>query len=405
MANKVKFKRGANSGYASMLSAAGSVEGEPHWITDTYSMYVATGTTTSKWVGAEILDEDTLNSDSATKLATQQSIKAYVDAQVTAQDLDISADSGSNIAIDLDSEVLAVSGGEGIDTSITGNAITITGEEASASNKGVASFSSDNFLVSSGVVTVKDGGVANDELANSAITVTAGDGLKTGGSVSLGGTVTVDVDVSDFAGVGLVDDGSENLDLSLNEVSAATVDVANDSIAIIDANASNATKKEAIADLIGAIDGTGLTATAGVLSVDAAQAITSVTGNFTVDGNLIVSGTSVTTNVATVEVEDPMIKLAHGNTGSDALDIGFYGTYEDVANTPEYTGLIRDASDGDGVFILFDSLTTEPSTGTVTVGSNNFAYAALKCADITGIDDDGTGNAELSGFNVDGGTW
>jgi len=50
-------------------------------------------------------------------------------------------------------------------------------------------------------------------------------------------------------------------------------------------------------------------------------------------------------------------------------------------------------------------LTTEPSTGTVTVGSNNFAYAALKCADITGIDDDGTGNAELSGFNVDGGTW
>ena len=122
MANKVKFKRGANSGYASMLSAAGSVEGEPHWITDTYSMYVATGTTTSKWVGAEILDEDTLNSDSATKLATQQSIKAYVDAQVTAQDLDISADSGSNIAIDLDSEVLAVSGGEGIDTSITGNA-------------------------------------------------------------------------------------------------------------------------------------------------------------------------------------------------------------------------------------------------------------------------------------------
>ena len=34
----------------------------------------------------DILDEDTLSSDSATALATQQSIKAYVDAQVTAQD-------------------------------------------------------------------------------------------------------------------------------------------------------------------------------------------------------------------------------------------------------------------------------------------------------------------------------
>ena len=42
-------------------------------------------------------------SDSATSLATQQSIKAYVDSQVTAQDLDLTTDSGT-IAIDLDSE-------------------------------------------------------------------------------------------------------------------------------------------------------------------------------------------------------------------------------------------------------------------------------------------------------------
>ena len=96
---------------------------------------------------ADLLDQDTLSSDSATAVATQQSIKAYVDSKVAAGDLDISADSGSNIAITLDSEVLAVSGGEGIDTSITGNAVTIAGEEASTSNKGVASFSSDNFAV------------------------------------------------------------------------------------------------------------------------------------------------------------------------------------------------------------------------------------------------------------------
>ena len=39
-----------------------------------------------------ILDEDAMGSDSATALATQQSIKAYVDAQVTAADLDFTAD-------------------------------------------------------------------------------------------------------------------------------------------------------------------------------------------------------------------------------------------------------------------------------------------------------------------------
>ena len=108
--------------------------------------------------GSSIPDADNMASDSATALATQQSIKAYVDSQVTAQDLDATTDSGT-IDIDLDSETLTIAGGEGIDTSATGTTITIAGEEASTSNKGVASFSSDNFAVSSGVVTIKDSGV------------------------------------------------------------------------------------------------------------------------------------------------------------------------------------------------------------------------------------------------------
>ena len=115
-----------------------------------------------------IKDEDDMSSNSAVKLATQQSIKAYVDTQLTAEDLDISTDTGGPIAIDLDSETLAISGGEGIDTSSTGNAVTIAAEEATSSNKGVASFSTDNFLVSSGAVTIKDAGIVNAELADMA---------------------------------------------------------------------------------------------------------------------------------------------------------------------------------------------------------------------------------------------
>ena len=92
------------------------------------------------------------------------------------------------------------------------------------------------------------------------------------------------------------------------------------------------------------------------------------------------------------------------NVDDDAIDFGFYGTYEDSAGTPEYSGIVRDASSGDGEWIFFDSLTTEPGA-TTTVGANYFAYAAIKCAVITGVDDDGSGNAELTGFNIDGGSF
>ena len=73
----------------------------------------------------DILDEDTMSSDSATALATQQSIKAYVDSQVTAQDLDFQGDSGGALSIDLDSETLTIAGGTGIDTSGSLNTLTV----------------------------------------------------------------------------------------------------------------------------------------------------------------------------------------------------------------------------------------------------------------------------------------
>jgi len=72
--------------------------------------------------------------------------------------INVTTDSGNN-DIDL-GDTLTVTGGEGIDTSQSGDTLTITAELASTSNKGVASFSSDNFTVTTGVVTVTeiDGG-------------------------------------------------------------------------------------------------------------------------------------------------------------------------------------------------------------------------------------------------------
>jgi hypothetical protein len=84
------------------------------------SLTLATGATVTG-----ILDEDNLGTDSATQLATQQSIKAYVDAQVTAQDLDFACDDSTTLSIDLDSESLQFSGGTGITTAGTSNTVTI----------------------------------------------------------------------------------------------------------------------------------------------------------------------------------------------------------------------------------------------------------------------------------------
>ena len=75
--------------------------------------------------GSGIKDEDNMSSNSATHLATQQSIKAYVLATIDAQDVDIAADSGSNIAIDLDDEVLTLAGGTGLASATGTNCKTV----------------------------------------------------------------------------------------------------------------------------------------------------------------------------------------------------------------------------------------------------------------------------------------
>ena len=374
--------------------------------------------------GTAVLDEDNMATDSATQLATQQSIKAYVDSQVTAQDLDATTDSGT-IDIDLDSETLTIAGGSGIDTSGSSTTITIAGEDASTSNKGVASFSSSDFSVSSGAVSVKSSGITNTQLAGSIAnaklsnsSITIGDESSSIMTISLGGQASIiggegidtsiDNNILTVAGEdattsnkGVASFHSDNFSVSSGAVTIKDSGVSNDELAGSIANAKLANSTYTVSDGSNtspiALGGT-LTFAGTSNEVEVAESAGTVTiglpNNVTIAGNLTVSGTTTEVSSTTINVADPLISLATNNNSADAVDIGFYGLYDTSGSQDLYGGLFRDAGDS-GKWKLFKDNQAAPTT-TVNVSGTGYAVATL-VADLEGdVTGDVTGNADTA---------
>jgi len=134
------------------------------------------------------VDEDNMASNSATLIPTQQSVKAYVDAQNTAADLDAAGDSGT-IDIDLDSETFTVAGGTGITTAASGTTITATLDNTAVT---AASYGSSSAIP---VITVDAQGritAATTAATSSTLTIGADSGSDD--------TVTVGTDTLNFVG-------------------------------------------------------------------------------------------------------------------------------------------------------------------------------------------------------------
>ena len=229
--------------------------------------------------------------------------------------------------------------------------------------------------------TMLAGSIANGKLVNAAVTVTAGDGLSGGGSVALGATTS--------------------LALDLNELTAAVVDVAADSIVIVDADDSNSSKKESVADLVAGVAGTGLSASSGQLSIDGTvttlagsqtltnKTLTSAVLNTGVSGTAVLDEDNMSSNSATKLATQQSIKAyVDAQVAGGGLDIDGYSALGGTGlhQTQDHFVFSDNGSEKkitfsnleDAIFANISGDTTIAAGGALTIAADAVTYAKMQ---------------------------
>jgi hypothetical protein len=303
---------------------------------DTFAMEAHAATLTNKTIN---VSNNTVSNIVNANLSGSAGIS---NANLASASITFAAESGSNDPTSL-GETFTFTAGEGINTTMGSNLVTIEGEDASASNKGVASFSSNDFSVSSGAVTIKSGGVTSDQLAGS-----IANGKLSGPSL-------------------VISDGSN------------TSNVAPGGTLTIAATANETTVAES----------------SGTVTIG-------LPANVTISGNLTVGGTTTTVNSTTVTIDDPVFTLG-GDTApgsDDNKDRGIEFRYHDGSSARiGFFGL----DDSDSRFKFFTNATNSSEVFSGTVGDAEFAnlYATIATAAQTNITSVGTlGSLTVTGAGV-----
>ena len=212
-----------------------------------------------------------------------------------ATDLSIAGDSGTD-TVSLSTGTLTFGGGTGVSAAVTDDAVTYSVQDGSTSAKGIASFSSTNFSVSSGNVTLK-----------------SGNGVDSSGGV-LGANLNADV-----AGTGLSYSlGNQDLNVDYGSATGQSVQ-GNTTISVTGtANEVEITGTTAQALGGGAAYTIGLPSDVTIGNDLTVTTDASVGGNMTVTGNLSVLGSTTTIDSTTVNIGDNVLELNYGGAQTTA---------------------------------------------------------------------------------------
>ena len=351
---------GTTSGNVTIDSYAGLQVGVLKGTTGTFStsLALASGATVTG-----ILDEDAMGTNSATQLATQQSIKAYVDAVTTslnAQDLDFQGDSGGALNIDLDTETLDIAGGTGIDTSGSSNTLTVAIDSTVTTLTGTQTLT--NKTLTAPTIT------ATSTTVGGKIKFLEGTDNGTNAVTLVGAASTADVDlILPAAADTLV--GKATTDTLTNK----SIDLGNNTLTGSLAEFNSALQSESFASLTGSETLTNKTLTSPVINGPTGDWVKIAGTNFT--GSLIIGhATTGTLDAAEKNTSVGLTALDAITTGDNNSALG-HGALTTLTTGGQNTAVGMNASK-----LLLDS-TENTAVGynalrTTSTGDNNTAVGS-----------------------------